>query len=167
MFKLIDTDVKKAFRRCGYDVFCEGESAYRFFKGSAKGSLKIRRVAEGFGEMTFTYRNSLKDRKTGRAEFIRSRGANVLAEICGTRFSLRYLEPRSFSVSANWPVSLQETGAAEVSAIITRSLSVAESCYTVLNSDFYYQNDASRALLETDLRRKVGAESPSAKARKP
>jgi len=157
MFELMDTAVKKTFRRYGYDVFREGESGYRFFKENAKGSLTIRKITEEFGELSFTYRNALRSRKTERTEFIRSKGANVLSEICGSRFSLRYLEPGRFSVSANWPVSFRDEYAGEAGAIITRCLSVSESCYTVLNSDFYYRNDASRALLETDLKRKVGA----------
>lgn len=157
MFEKIDFAAKKAFRRCSYEAVRDGTGGYLFFKDSARGSIRIRRITAEFGELSFTYRNALKDRKTERAEFIRSKGANVLSEICGSRFSLRYLEPGRFSVSANWPVYLQGGEETETVAIITRCLSVAESCYTVLNSDFYYRNDASRALLEKDLKRKVGA----------
>lgn len=42
MVELIDTAVKKTFRRFGYDIFREGEEDYCFFKGNAKGRVGLK-----------------------------------------------------------------------------------------------------------------------------
>lgn len=157
MFERIDTVIKKTLRKYGFEVIKDGEARYLFLKNSAKGTIDIKKMSEDFGEMTFAYKNMFADKKTDRAELIRNKGTNVLAGICGERFSLHFAEPKQFGVSAIWGISLQDAYASEVAAIITKCLSVAEACYTILDSDYYYQNDASRALLETGLKKTVNA----------
>lgn len=165
MFEYIDTVIKNILYKYGYDVAMETDGRYLFFKETAKGSIALDRLSPVFAELSFTYTNSFKDQKMNKDEFIRSKGTNALSEICGKRFSLNYLDPegepatlrqaQKFSISSLWSVSIEESNLTEVSAIITKCLFVAESCYTVLNSDFYYTNDASRALMEVDLKNKI------------
>jgi len=155
MFERIDLAITTTLHKYGYDVARSAEGRYSFFKESASGTIRIEKKSDEIGEMSFIYRNKFKDQKTSKDEFIRYKGTNALEDICGEKFALNYIEPRQFSVKSLWVVSLSETAPVEIPAIVSKCLSVAEQCFAVLNSEVYYSNDASRALLEVDLKNKV------------
>lgn len=157
MFTRIDIAVMEAIRGFGYDVRKMGTNKYRFLKGRAKGEITIAMKSPNIGDMAFKYENTFEEKKEGRAEFYRNRGTNALKPILGDRFFPHYKDPKQFGVSSFWTVYLEEDNTEEVCALVRKCISVAESAYAVLDSELYYRNDVSRALLETKLKKKLNS----------